>query len=49
LTSLLNSIYDEYKKAYDKKSKYFIPNLQIKKTEGISSRKSTISKNDYED
>jgi len=49
LTDLLNSIYDEYKKAYDKKSKYFIPNLAIKKTEGISSRKSTISKNEFDD
>jgi hypothetical protein len=48
VNELVASVYDEYKKYCEKNNKTPVPALALKKEEGISSRKSTVSKNDFD-
>ena len=48
VNELIANVHEEYKKYCDKTGKTAVPVLAIKKEEGISSRKSTVSKNDYD-
>ncbi len=43
---LIQSVYEEYKKYCERTSKIPVQCLAVRKDEGISSRKNTISKND---
>jgi len=46
---LINNVYEEYKRFCSKNCKLGVSKLKIKKEEGISSRKNTINKNDFQD
>jgi hypothetical protein len=37
------SVYEDYKKFYEKNNKQIVPFLAIRKEEGISTRKNTLS------